>query len=270
MALYRADGIVLRTRPLGEADKVLVILTRTAGKVEAVARGARRTRSRLLGGTQPFTCARYLLYRGRELDTVSQAEVVEAFRPLREDLGRMALATYAAELVDLLVAEREPAEPVFDLLLEFYRLLAGPDGGRAGEAAPGPEASAADGWTGVDMAVRAFELHLMKLVGFQPELERCARCRGELRPPVRFDPEAGGTTCSACRSGLPCSADGLQWLRRLAQTGLAGAARLAVPAAERAELERLLRAYVTCRTERPVRSLAFLAAVRGTMPADPA
>ncbi len=261
MALYRTEGIVLRTRPLGEADKITVILSRSAGKVSAVARGARRTRSRLLGATQPFTWARYLLYRGRELDTLSQAEVVEAFRPLREDLGRMALASYAAELVDLLVPEGEAAEPVFLLLLDLFQVLASHRGHSQ------EDSGIADG----SPALRAFELQLLGWSGYQPELERCARCGGSLAPPLRFDVAAGGVTCGRCLAGgFSCTPEQVAWLRHLASALPSQAVTRPLPAGEGARIEQLLRAFVSAKVERPLRSLAFLEAVRGAAPAAPA
>jgi len=106
---YKVDGIVLRARDFGEADRIITILDRNLGKLEAVAKGARRTRSRLGGSCQPFSHNHFLLWHGRTLDGVIQCEVVHSFSSLREDLMRLAAASYMAELVDEVVRDHPPS-----------------------------------------------------------------------------------------------------------------------------------------------------------------
>ncbi|MEW6045409.1 MAG: DNA repair protein RecO [Bacillota bacterium] len=183
MSLYRAEALVLRVRDLGEADRILTLYTRSEGKLQAVARGSRRPRSRLLGATQPFCHARYLLMSGRELDSIQQAELLShGLRALREDLRRMAAASVTAELVDLLVETREPSEALFSALLNTWSQLAS-----------APEAA-------LHQVLSWFEVHLMDLMGYAPVLDGCAGCGRELQAAetVRFSAREGGSLCAAC------------------------------------------------------------------------
>ncbi|HEX6970844.1 MAG TPA: DNA repair protein RecO [Limnochordia bacterium] len=244
MALYKSQALVLRTRPLGEGDKVVTLFAEGVGKVAAVARGARRVRSRLLGGTQPFVHGRFLLFRGKSLDTLSQVEIVNPFRRLREDLTAMAAASYTAELVDLSVEEREPIDELFGLLLGTWHWIA------SGTQTP--------------LALRAFELRAMSVLGYRPVLAACAVCGGPLEGGAGFAPAAGGAVCRTCarEAGAgPISPVALAAMQRLAEAPFASLSRLHLPPAALAELTRWLRLYVDYRLERAPRSLAFLEAV---------
>lgn len=147
MALYRCEGVVLRTRDLAEADRLVIMYTPDRGKHRAVARGARRPRSRLAAGIQPFTRAMYLCWKGRNLDGISQVEVVEGFAPLRTSLERLAAATYACELIDAVTQDNDPQPRLYALLVFTLRALAettsdavapaGPDARPAGPGARG-------------------------------------------------------------------------------------------------------------------------------------
>ena len=113
MALYRDTGVVLRTYKLGEADRIVVLMTRDHGKVRAVAKGVRKTKSRCGARLEPLSHVAVLMYHGRgELDIVSQAESVDAFRPIREDLDRLGRSGGLLEAVDQLA--REGLQPVLD------------------------------------------------------------------------------------------------------------------------------------------------------------
>ena len=108
MNLYREQGVVLRTWKLGEADRIVVLLTQGEGKVRAVAKGVRKTKSRFGGRLEPFSHVDLSLYRGRELDIVTQAEVISPFRALREDYDRVVAGTAMLEAVDQVAQERRP------------------------------------------------------------------------------------------------------------------------------------------------------------------
>ena len=123
MSLYRDRGVVLRTYKLGEADRIVVFLTAGHGKVRAVAKGVRRTKSRLGGRLEPLSHVELLLYEGRELDIVTQAEMIEPWRPLREDLGRLAQGMAMAEATEQVAQEREPSEPLYRMLAGALRTL---------------------------------------------------------------------------------------------------------------------------------------------------
>lgn len=241
VGLYQAEGIVLANRDLGEADRIVRILCRGQGKIEAVAKGARRPRNRLVGLTLPFNVLRMSVYAGRSLDELSQAEGIRSFQSLREDLLALAYASYLTELTDEFLPEREPSEAVYDLLL---RSLAGL------EAGSDPE-----------NLTRFFELALLDLAGFRPAIKGCLACG---RPPaqteVAFSPLDGGYYCLSCLEagresiGIPGPAvlamdRGLQG----EETFLAG-----LTGRERRSIARILASFIQARLDRELRSYKFL------------
>jgi DNA repair protein RecO (recombination protein O) len=178
MGLRHDQGIVLRSYAFGEADRVVILLSPHHGKLRTVAKGIRKTTSRIGGRLEPFTHVDLVLYEGRNLDTVTQVEVVEAFPRLREDLDRVAAASTMAEAVDAVAQEKEPSVALFELLAAGLRALE-----------PGPAHP--------DLVV-AFLLHLAGVVGVAPAFEACAAC-GRSDSLERFSFSAGGVVCAACR-----------------------------------------------------------------------
>jgi DNA repair protein RecO (recombination protein O) len=249
MALYKDEGIVIRERPLGEADKLLTILTRKGGKMAASARGARRTRNRLLGPTQLFCHSRFLLLTGRGLATVGQAEIIEPFVGLREDLERLAYASYFAELVDGFMGEDDSQPAIFDFLRSLFSgLLKVQD---------------------LDLLVRYGELKLVSLAGFMPSLFRCASC-GETLPlqvtRAAFSPDAGGLLCSGCSSGqdlIFLKGSSVAALRHMLTADPKRVSVLAMNEDVRGELKYALRRYLDYYLGKDLKSLDFLAALEG-------
>lgn len=245
MALYKAEGVVLRARDFGEADKIITVITAERGKIEAVAKGARRPRNRFCGPTQVFTHVHLVLFSGRSLDTVSQAEIAEPFRAVREDLVRMAYASYFAELVDQLVQDEDPHPGLVPLLLVTLHAL------QAGQE-PGV-------WR------KLFELRLLNLLGYRPRLDACAACGDPIGADAVaarfFSAEMGGLVCPGCipeagaRKISQGAVESMKWLLTVDPRRVA-ALRLDGPAA--AELGPVLRDYVVARTEQRIKSLEFL------------
>ena len=201
MSLYRDDGVVLRTLRLGEADRIVTLMTRGRGKVRAVAKGVRRTRSRFGARLEPLSHVTMLCWAGRELDVVNQAEVVESFRAVREDLNRVAKAYTLLEVVDQLAQERHANARLFDTVLGALRVLGERD-------AP--------------LLVPAFLLKVLALEGSAPTVDVCVAC-GAATDLVAFDLSEGGVLCRSCRRGRPLSAGALELLRRILGGGLASA-----------------------------------------------
>jgi DNA repair protein RecO (recombination protein O) len=245
--VYKTNAIVLRQRKLGEADKILTLYTPNLGKLDAVAKGVRRPRSKLAGHVEPLTYSTLLLARGRELDIVTQAQTLEVFLPLREELERTGRALYVAELVDRFTPERQESYPVFRLLLETLRRLAGEDG--------------------LDIVLRFFEMRLLDHLGYRPQLEECVACGKPLEPLTNnWSAESGGVTCPACARGLavarPLSLNALKVMRLLQAGDYRDVARVRVTPTLGAELERHLREYLLYVLERDVRSARFLDTLR--------
>lgn len=241
---YRAEAIVLKTLDLGEADRVLTLLTRQFGKVRVVAKGIRRPASRLAGYAEPLSHATYQLARGRELDVLTGAETRSAYRALREDLDRIAAGWYVAEVADRFTVDRSPAAPVFDLVETALRHL---------EAGHAPA-----------LVCRWCDLHLLDRTGFRPELARCARCSGALLEGTNaWSPLEGGAVCPPCVdrgiAGLPAlSLRALKSLRHLLASDFAGAARLRIDEALERELERHMRAFLQHVLDRDITSARLI------------
>jgi DNA repair protein RecO (recombination protein O) len=241
---YRAEAIVLKTLDLGEADRILTLLTRHFGKVKAVAKGIRRPTSRLAGYAEPLSHATFQLARGRELDVLTGAESRSTYRTVREDLDRIAAAWYIAEIADCSTAEHAPAAPVFDLVETALRHL---------EAGHPPA-----------VVCRWWDLHLLDRTGFRPELAVCARCGGALRETANgWSPYDGGAVCIECidRSvaGLPAlSVRALKSLRYLLASDFGGAALLRIDAALEHEIERHLRSFLHHVLDREIASARLI------------
>lgn len=202
--LYHDVGVVLRTYKLGESDRIIVIHTLENGKVRAVAKGVRKTRSKFGARLEPMSHVKLLLYRGRELDIVSQAEAIEPLSPMLSSLDRASQGLAALEAVDQLSLEREPNPALYKSLVGVLRTIADK---------PAP------------LNIPAFYWKLLAREGFQPELYGCIRC-GETEPDtqmVAFDLNEGGVLCRSCRSGQAISADALTLLRDILGGRLASA-----------------------------------------------
>src|SRR5512139_1011217 len=148
--VYRTEAIVLRRSDFGEADRLLTVLTPERGKLRLIAKGARKPTSRKSGHVELFSYGRYLVAVGHDLDIITQAETIEPFVPLHEDLLRATYAYYIAELADAFTADRDENRPLFDLLKDVLAWLATADD--------------------LALVARYYELHLLGLAGFQPQL----------------------------------------------------------------------------------------------------
>lgn len=235
MALYRDQGIVLRTYKLGEADRIVSFMTERHGKVRAVAKGVRKTKSKFGARLEPPTHVALQLYEGRELDIVTQAESIDHFRAIREDLDRLTRAVTMLEAVDQLSLEREPNP-------ELYRMLLG------GLKAIADRNSA--------LLVAGFHWKLLALEGFRPVVEHCAACERE-DGLVAFDPDVGGLLCTDHRQGTRVSPDAVEMLQEILGGRLATALeRPASPGTH--EVDQLATRVMEHHLERRLRSVGLL------------
>lgn len=240
--LYRTEAVVLRRRDLGEADRILTLFTARHGKLRVVAKGVRRPQSKLAGHLEPCARTSLLLAQGRNLDIITQAQLIKPYRALRENEISIAYAGYFADLLDALTVEAQPNAAAYDALVSAFEMLD----------------------RGLDpfVTARIFELHLLTVTGFRPELYRCAGCGETLEPVVNaFSAEAGGVLCPRCRQAqpqaLPLSVNALKFLR-LIDRDPSGAFRLRLSDSLRREIEDALRAQIRQVVERDLGSLAVL------------
>jgi DNA repair protein RecO (recombination protein O) len=235
VAIYRDSGIVLRTIKLGEADRIVTLVTERRGKVRAVAKGVRKTKSRFGARLEPLTHVAFQCYEGRNLDTITQAETLEVFRAVREDLDRLSRASALLEAVDALVQEGDEDHRVLQMLLGALRTL---------EAGPAP------------LVVPAFFWKLLAHVGFRPLLEQCAGC-GAGEPLVAFDLAIGGVLCRSCARGTRVTPEGLDLLRRMLGGDLVSVLA-EEPSAAGYEVEHLATRALEHHLERRMRSVGLL------------
>jgi DNA repair protein RecO (recombination protein O) len=240
MPLYKEQGIVLRSVKLGEADKIVSILTQGSGKVRAVAKGIRRTNSKFGARLEPMTHVSLLLYQGRNLDTVAQAEIVHAFRTIRSEFDLIAAGEAMLEAVDKVAEEHERNVRLFLLLLTGLRAL---------QAGPADAAAVAE----------SFLLSLLSLSGFHPSLTACAVCG---RPdPDLFASGQGGGVCRSCAEpdAGPVSREALSLLAELGAAGPGKAGAVMVDPYVRREARGLLFGFAEYHLERRMKSLPILA-----------
>jgi DNA repair protein RecO (recombination protein O) len=246
--LYRTEAVILRRSDFGEADRLLTLVTPKYGKRRVVAKGARKTTSRRAGHVELFNRVELQLATGRNLDIVTDAQIVDPYKQLHEELPRLSHAYYVAELVDKLTVEEEENWPVYTLLADTFGAL---------------NSSAV-----LDLVTRHFELHLLNLVGYRPYLFQCANCQEALTEEAeRWSPAGGGMLCQRCAArephALPISLAAFKALRYLQREPLGATEdlhRLSEPL--RRELENVLRATLRPILERELKSVEFLDAVR--------
>jgi DNA repair protein RecO (recombination protein O) len=199
MPTYHDEAIAIRSIRLGEADRIVTFLTPEHGKVRAVAKGVRKTKSKIGARVEPPSHVSLLCWRGRELDVVSQAETLDAFRSVREDLDLFGAAVSMLEVADQVALERTPMPELFTLTLGALRTL---------ERTKSP------------LVVGSYFFKLLVLEGVGPVTDSCVSC-GEPGPLVAFEPSEGGFLCASCRRGLPVAPEIVSLVNQVLTGGLA-------------------------------------------------
>ncbi len=243
----QAEGVILRHSDFGEADRLLTIFTREAGKVRVIAKGVRKARSRKAGHVEPFTRTSLQLARGRDLFILTQAEAIDVYAALREDLVLLGYASYVIELLDRSSTDEEENRFLYNLLTRtLARLNRGDD---------------------PNLVARYYEIRLLDYAGFRPQLFSCARCEAEIQPEDQyFSALQGGVICPRCGQrdpgARPISMLALKYLRHFQRSSYRDAARAAIPDAVYTEMENLMQYYLTYSLERGLNSPSFLRRVR--------
>ena len=244
--LYKTEGIVLRSMDLGEADRVLTVLTPRLGKLRVIAKGIRRPRSRLGGGLEPFSNVHLVLAVGRTFDVVTQVALEDPHLGLRNDLHSTAAAWYLVELADRFCEGASDSHAAFVLLSQGLTAL-----------------DTDAGLVSREVVARWYELALLSAMGFRPELGRCLECGGQILPDGNFySATAGGVLGPECAhaalGGPRVTPDGLKVMRNLQRSQLVDVLRVAVPTRVDREVERLLHATISAVLERELRTRDFL------------
>lgn len=250
-------ALILRRRDINDADRVLTVLTPGDGKLELIAKGVRKTTSRKAGHLELFTHAALLVAQGRTWDIITEAQTVESFRHLRKNLEAIAAASYVCELIDSFAESGDDARILWDLTLQVLRDL---------------DAASVQGAVPPTLLVW-FNLHLLSLTGFQPQLFRCLDCEQDLAPIVNFlSLHEGGVLCPQCAPRHPdveaLDVDTLKVLRFLQSRTWSETASITVRTPVLRRVESVLNRYLIVVLERQVRSTAFLRRLAATQPAS--
>ncbi len=250
MPTYTTDAIVLGRRNLGEHDRILTLLTRDYGKLNAVAKGARKGNSKLSGATEPFTQLKLMLATGRSLDIISQCEISNSHPALRSDIGRLTRSSYLCDLLDCLIHERDETsiKAIYDLSVAALSLL-----------------EKESVWK--DSPLHGFEFRLLTILGYMPVLNHCVLCDMELSDQmVAFSASQGGVLCpqhaSAASDHFGISADTLQTLQDFARVGTEKLCNLNPGPQSILHINRVLREFMKYHSERTIKSIEFLESIR--------
>lgn len=243
----RTEAIVLKRRNFGEADRLLTLYTREFGKLQAIAKGARKPQSRKTGHVELFMRSRLLLAEGRDLHIITQAEMIDAYPVLRQDLVRTTYASYVVELLDRFTVEEDVNQDIYHLLSEALGWLEEADD--------------------IRLPTRTYELRLLGNAGFQPQLFQCVSCDEPIQEQAQFfSAELGGLLCPDCRQAdrraKPISAVAVKVLRYLQTRSWDTVKSLQLKRPLHAELETIMHFYLIHILERSLKSVDFLNRLR--------
>lgn len=245
--LYRTEAVVLSRLEFGEADRILTVYTPQFGKIRLIAKGVRRPTSKLGSHLEYFTRSKLMVAKGRELDVVTGAETIEAFLPLRSNLEALGHASHLAELLNRLTEDRQENVRAYDLLIRSLSLLA----------------------EGVDpfAVTRHYEMTLLALMGYRPELYQCVQCTNEIQAGANaLSIRLGGLLCPICytadMSARPLTINAQKYLRTLDRVGLTGVIAFKLDAGLKEEIESALAAYIRSISERDLTSLRVMRALQ--------
>jgi DNA repair protein RecO (recombination protein O) len=240
---YQTEAIIIKKTKLGEADRILTLYTPGLGKIQAVAKGVRRPKSKLSGHLELLTHSQVTLARGHNLDTITGSQTINSFMPLKTDLWLTSYGLYIIELVNQFTAEHVEDERLFRLLLETLQNLCQTNNR--------------------ELLLRYFEIHLLEEVGYRPQLQECVACHRILEPTTNsFCASIGGTLCPECAGNQPfagpLSLNALKVLRFIQKNDYNAVGRLKINTALSLEIEDITRNYLKYLLERDVRSANWL------------
>lgn len=236
-------GVVLKASRYSEADHLIVLLTSELGKVTAIAKGARKSKGSMRGKTQPFTCGRYMLYRGRNLYTVTEAETITSFNELGNHVDKYGYASYVCELTDALLESDFPVPDIFALLLSVLHYIhISPD----------------------ILIIPWYQLNLLKQLGYAPEVYNCVQCGQSLtEQPFFFNNITADFSCQDCAPNRQKVSGGAgAVIKKLLEIELAKLGRLKLSPHIISEVETITHQIMDKHLTRPLKSKAFLQCIK--------
>ncbi len=245
---YQTEAIVIKKTKLGEADSILTFFTPRLGKIQGFAKSLRKPKSKMAGHLELLTHSAVSFSRGRgSIDTITGAQTIDAFLPVRNDLWLTSCGLYLVELIHQFAAEHQENYALFQLLLDTLKKLHVAEN--------------------KDLLLRYFELHLLESAGYRPQLRECVACHKTLDPATNyFSPSAGGMLCQECSFNQPftyaLSLNAQKVLRLLQSDDYASASRVKIDNALAREIENIIGGYLKYLLEKEVRSAAWLETLR--------
>lgn len=242
MKFIKTESIVLKSRLIGESDKIVTLFTKTNGKVQAIAKGARNSRSRFLGSSHPFSIGYYVLFQGQNYYYVDQWELIHSFLKMDDDILKFSYASYFADVVYKLLQEEERNINIYNLLKYSLLLL---------------EKGSVDD----DLLTVLFNLKFVTLMGYMPEVDCCVSC-GKKDGLMYFSPVKGGVLCSNCKNAADdifyLKIETLNILRFLLKYGFNSIGKMVVQKTTVEELDRLMTEYMNLHFDKVFQSKNFL------------
>jgi DNA repair protein RecO (recombination protein O) len=244
---YQTEAIVIKKTKLGEADSILTFFTPYMGKIQGFAKSLRKPKSKMAGHLELLTHSVVSFSRGHNLDTITGAQTIEAFLPLKNDLWLMSCGLYIAELINQFTTEHQENYALYQLMLEALQQLC-LENNR-------------------ELTLRYFEMHLLDSAGYRPQLRECLNCHKILEPTTNyFSPASGGTLCPDCSLGQPfaysLSVNAQKVLRLLQNDDYTSASRIKIDAELAREIENVISGYLKHLLEKEVKSAAWLDSLR--------
>jgi DNA repair protein RecO (recombination protein O) len=244
---YKTEAIVIKKTRLGEADTILTFFTPCLGKIQGFAKSLRRPGSKMAGHLEILNHSTVSFARGRNIDTVTGAQTIDAFLPLRNDLWLTSCGLYVVELVHQFTAEHQENQELFQLTLDTLHHLCHDEN--------------------KELVLRFFELHLLECAGYRPQLKECVICHKTLEQNINyFSPAAGGLLCPACNLNqpfsYPLSVNAQKLLRLLQDEDYESATRVKLDSALAREIENVISGYFKYLLEREVKSATWLDTMR--------
>jgi DNA repair protein RecO (recombination protein O) len=243
--LYKTEGIVLKSMEYEEADKIVTIYTKDYGKITAIAKGVRKTKSKFGSSLEILTYSIFLIYKGRNIDIVSQTEILESFFSTSKEVIKFAFATNCVEIVNKLTEEREINIGLFNLLKEVLHYL---------RETNDPK-----------LLTLSFKWQTMSILGYRPSLNHCCRCNKstEDQKEMFFNIREGGLVCNNCISEdkekcIKVYLYFIKLVRKILITPLSTISNATIPDKKMKELEKITDLYIAYHSEKSFKTDGFL------------
>lgn len=246
--LLKTDAIVLKQNKFGEADTMITLFSKKLGKIQAVAKGARRPRGKYSIGTQPFSYGEFILFKGRDLYQISQVDIKHSFYKLREDVMKLTFASYILELTESIITEGQTNNRLFDMLLKCLYILSAMN-------------------KNYETLTKAYEIKLLMYGGYKPEIDNCVCCGATDSSSIKFSSREGGILCKTCFSQDPyamkISSSTINVIRYLMNMDLIQISRLKIKSDVLRELNKIVKHYISTHIDKTkFNSLQFLEAIQ--------